>query len=173
MTNPPSSDNGPDETTHSDLTAFGNLHASKNVPRLQPLTAALLECITPAEAVRVVVERGIAVLGAHAGLVTLITRDGRELEIIRTSGYAPDIIDKWGRFPINGPYPLSEVVKGGGAIYMGDRADWGVRYPALAGDIQDSFQASVSLPLAARQRVFGAMHFSFLGELQRLHRFLR
>jgi GAF domain-containing protein len=132
-----------------------------NATLLQPLTVALLECVTPAEVVSVVVERGMIVLGAHAGLVALITRDGQELEIVRTSGYAAEAMGKWGRFPVTGPYPLSDVVRGGGAIYLGGRSDWAVKYPSLVDDVVDTFQASVSLPLAARQRVFGAMHFSF------------
>jgi PAS domain S-box-containing protein len=143
-----------------------NLPAQNDTDRrssrfLQPLTAALLECVTPTEVVTAVVERGVAVLGARAGLVALVTRDGHELEIVRTTGYASDPTSKWGRFPVDGPFPLSDVVRSGEALYLGDRADWAKKYPILAGDIEDTFQASVSLPLAARQRVFGAMHFSF------------
>jgi PAS domain S-box-containing protein len=141
--------------------AAGASIAGDNARFLQPLTVALLECTTPAEVVSAVVERGIVVLGARAGLVALITRNGDELEIVRTSGYAPSAMGKWGRFPVDGPYPLSEVVKRGEAVYLGNCDDWAAKYPALAGEIEDAFQASVSLPLAARQRVFGAMHFSF------------
>jgi PAS domain S-box-containing protein len=151
----------PEEARVSAITTPGVLAANESAPLLQPLTAALLECVTPAEAVSAVVHRGIAVLGARAGLVALITRDGQELEIVRTSGYGPATMDKWGRFSVEGPYPLSDVVRGGKAIYLGDRSDWVAKYPALTDDIEDTFQASVSLPLAARQRVFGAMHFSF------------
>jgi PAS domain S-box-containing protein len=129
---------------------------------LQPLTTALLECTAPADVVEVVVERGMRVLGAHAGLVALITRDGQEFEIVRTSGYAPSTIEKWTRFPVDGPFPLSDVVRIGEPLFLKDRTDWAAKYPRLSGDITDSYQASVSLPLSARQRVFGAMHFSFL-----------
>jgi GAF domain-containing protein len=117
--------------------------------------------VSPAEVVAAVLGRGVTVLGADAGLVALVTRDGREIEIVGTSGYGPRTTDKWGRFPVDGPYPLSDVVRGGKSIYLGDRADWDVKYPALQGEVEDAFQASVALPLAARQRVFGALHFSF------------
>jgi PAS domain S-box-containing protein len=135
---------------------------SENSGILQPLTVALLECVTPIDVVSVVVERGMAVLGARASLVALITRDGREFEIVRTSGYSPSTIEKWSRFPVDGPYPLADVVRAGEPLFLSDQTDWASKYPNLVSEITDSFQASVSLPLSARQRVFGAMHFSFV-----------
>ena len=144
--------------------AVVSVHApdtSGNSGILQPLTVALLECVTPIDVVSVVVERGMAVLGARASLVALITRDGREFEIVRTSGYSPSSIEKWARFPVDGPYPLADVVRDGEPLFLSDRTDWASKYPNLVSEITDSFQASVSLPLLARQHLFGAMHFSF------------
>ncbi len=128
---------------------------------LQPLTVALLECVTPSEVVDAVVERGMAVLGARAGLVALISRDGQELEIVRASGYAANMQDRWGHFSLQADYPLSAAAREGNAQFLQDYADWQSKYPLLMGQIEHIPQAAVSLPLVARHRVFGAMHFSF------------
>lgn len=136
-------------------------NADENSPFLQPLTTVLLECVKPSEVVAAVLEWGVAALGANAGLVALVTRDGQEIEIVGTNGYGSHTMDKWERFSVDDPYPLSDVVRGGKSIYLGNRAEWDVKYSPLKGEVENAFQASVSLPLAARQRVFGAMQFSF------------
>src|SRR4051812_7083084 len=43
---------------------------------LLPLTAALLECVTPVEVVDVILGRGVSLLGAEAGLVVLARDQG-------------------------------------------------------------------------------------------------
>jgi len=64
----------PNNKTKGKITAGGISappKSSRGTARLQPLTAALLECVTPADVAAVVVDRGISVLGARAGLEAL------------------------------------------------------------------------------------------------------
>lgn len=134
---------------------------------LLPLTAMLLECITPAEVVEVVVERGVAVLGAEAGLVVLV-RDGsdrqKQLEIVGSRGYSEELIRAWGQFPLATSLPLSDAVRDQTPLFWTSRAEMLARYPAMFQRPTHTVKSSASLPLVARGRAFGGLHFSFPAE---------
>ncbi|MES2462576.1 MAG: SpoIIE family protein phosphatase [Armatimonadota bacterium] len=129
---------------------------------LQPLTNALLEAVTPAEVVAAVVDRGISVLNARAGLVGLITDDGAHIDVVRTQGYSREVLDGWERFPLSAHLPLSDAVREGTALFFDGYSVWQERYPEMMRRVSSGhYQAAVSLPLSARGRVFGGLHFSF------------
>jgi PAS domain S-box-containing protein len=133
-------------------------------PALQPLTAALLESVTPAEVARVIVDRGMTVLGADAGLVALVTGDGADLELVESRGYEPAVMAAWRRFPIDADLPLSNAVRARRSIFVGTRGEWESLYPHMAPKSSRQTQATVDLPLVESERVFGGLHFSFPDE---------
>jgi hypothetical protein len=55
------------------------------------------------------VDRGIAVLGAEAGLVALT--EGADLVIAGVRGYTPEVTAAWGHFPLAASLPLSDAVR--------------------------------------------------------------
>ena len=128
---------------------------------LQPLTAELLESVSVADVVRVVVERGVAVLGARAGLVALVTPEGREIEIVQTRGFRSATTAAWTRMRMDAPLPLTDVVRTGEPLYLGSRAAWEEYYPEVLKVAEAAMQASVTLPLTARHKTLGGIHFSF------------
>ena len=133
---------------------------------LQSLTAALLECVTPSDVVAAVVGRGVAVMGAEAGLVVLVREnrgDGeRYLDIVGASGYSPEVTSAWRQFPLSAHLPLSDAVREQTLLFSTGRADMEARYPDMVrkGPMH-AIKASVSLPLIAHGRAFGGLHFSF------------
>ena len=128
---------------------------------LQPLTAALLECVTLRDVARVIVERGVAVLGAGAGLLALVSEDGKSLEVVRAQGYAANVQERWGRFPIDANLPLSNAVRQGAPLFTSSRAEWAALFPNLGDDRNDSTHATVDLPLIEHGNAVGALHLSF------------
>jgi len=111
----------------------------------------------------------MTILGAEAGLVVLVRRDDRPseenaeyLDIVGARGYAGTVIDTWRRFPISAPLPLSDAVRNQTPLFFPRRADMETRYPEMfvAKPIHLG-KASASLPLVARGRAFGGLHFSF------------
>ncbi len=143
-----------------------NAPLSGEMITLEPLTAALLESITPADVVTAVVERGVAVLGAEAGLVVLVQEDqvSKEeyLHIVGARGYAEEVLGAWQRFPLTDPLPVSDAVREQRPLFSTGRADLEARYPEMfeRGPVHQ-IKASVSLPLVARRRSMGGLHFSF------------
>ncbi|MBC8137776.1 MAG: GAF domain-containing protein [Fibrella sp.] len=154
--------------THTELTTLSTT-TEEYVAGLQPLTAALLECVTPADVVEVVVGRGVSVLGAEAGLIVLVrdqAGDGganqKYLEIVGARGYSDEVTRAWERFPLADSLPLSDAVREQTPIFSTRRADMQARYPAMfRRGPTHSVKASVSLPLVVRGRAFGGLHFSF------------
>jgi PAS domain S-box-containing protein len=145
----------------------------------QSLAAALLECVTTPEVVATVLDRGLVALGAAAGMVVLVrgaedspAKTGADrgeqqgyLETVAAHGYANDVVGAWKRIPLSASLPLSDAVREKAALYFTGRADMMARYPHMyAQGPTHPTKASVSLPLVARGRAIGALHFSLPDE---------
>lgn len=133
--------------------------AGERVARLQIVTAALSEAVTPGQAAEVVVGQGVASLGAAAGAV--VTTHGDELAILRAVGYSPDTLARWQRFPLSAPVPLAETVRSGSPIWLESHAELAQRFPSLAGEVWPAHGAWVALPLLVKGRVIGGIALSF------------
>lgn len=128
---------------------------------LLPLTAALLECVTPADVSVVIVERGMAALGAIAGIVGLVTADGNDVELVRVRGLDPSVDAQWHRFPIQGDYPLSTVIRERAPLFISTGAEYYARFPHLYPTRTRDTKSTADLPLLDGDRVIGSLHFSF------------
>lgn len=131
--------------------------------RLQTVTAALSESLTPAQVAEVIVEQSIAALEADAALMALVNKAGTALEIVRMVGY-PTSSAAAAQQPIslNAAFPLAEAVRTGQPIWSEPLSERLVRYPHLA-DIYKSlpFQAWISLPLIVEGKSVGGLSLSF------------
>ncbi|WP_375469721.1 AAA family ATPase [uncultured Nostoc sp.] len=106
--------------------------ALERIARLQSITAALSESLTPAQVSEVIVEQSMAALGASSALVALLNENKTELEIVRAVGYNQDLLDTWRHFAIDSPSPLAEAVRTGQPIWAQARQNQIARYPHLA-----------------------------------------
>ncbi|MEH2390106.1 MAG: AAA family ATPase [Nostoc sp.] len=106
--------------------------ALERIARLQSITAALSESLTPAQVSEVIVEQSMAALGASSALVALLNENKTELEIVRAVGYNQDLLDTWRHFAIDSPSPLAEAVRTGQPIWGQARQNQIARYPHLA-----------------------------------------
>ncbi|MEC4816664.1 MAG: ATP-binding protein [Scytonema sp. PMC 1069.18] len=130
--------------------------------RLQLVTAALSESLTPAQVAEVIVDQSIAALNAAGALVAVVCENGTELEIIHNVGFLSHIVETWRRFPISSSSPLSEAVRTGQPIWEESMEERANRYPHLA-DIYANcdYAAWISLPLIVEGRAVGGMSFCF------------
>ena len=142
------------------------LRAASRTARLQSITAALSESLTPAQVAEVMVEQGMAALGASSALVALVTNSGTELEIVRTVGYEQEAVDLWRRFSINASVPLAEAVRNKQPIWQESTTARIARYSHLAKEYaQLDYGAWISIPLIIEGRAIGGMSLAF-AELQ-------
>ncbi|MDP9368478.1 MAG: GAF domain-containing protein [Chloroflexota bacterium] len=136
--------------------------AADRTARLQAVTAALAEGLTPAEVATAVVVEGVAALGARAGSIALLRDGEEELEIAGFAGYPNELIDAWRRFPVAAPVPIAEAVRTGNAVWIESLDDLARRFPNLvASPAITEDQARAAIPLMIDGRIIGAMGLSF------------
>lgn len=134
--------------------------STEQIQRLQTVTAALSEALTPEQVAQVIVEQGIRALNAKAGTVTLI-RKGVDLEIVGAFGYHESLVSQWRRFPLASATPIGEAVRTGALVLVESPEQRDEHYPSLRGASPTSGQAWAAIPLIVEGRVIGALGLSF------------
>ena len=136
--------------------------ARMRVERLQSLTASLSEGLTSDEVVHTVLDQGMEALGATAGGVCLVTRDGTHQELVAVSDFKPTVPEAWHRFSIDEPYPVNDAVRNREMILLESATEFRNRYPELAkGVIPGGYEAYAAAPLEIEGRVIGAINYNF------------
>ncbi len=143
--------------------------AAARIARLQAVTAALSESLTPEQVAEVIVEQSMATLEATAALVVLVSADRTELEIIKSVGYQTDLVESWRKFSINTDVPLAEAIRTGEPVWVETLLERIARYPHLA-EVYNryDFQSWIAIPLVVEGISVGGMLLSFK-EFKHLH----
>ncbi|NTU81363.1 MAG: GAF domain-containing protein, partial [Chloroflexales bacterium] len=97
---------------------------------------------------------------ASSGAVGRCTDDGQAIEILASSGYAPGVLDRWARLPLDAPLPLPDVVRTGAALFVSTPDELLVRYPQLASTPTQSGAWALA-PLIVGERVLGGLILGF------------
>lgn len=133
--------------------------SADRVSRLQTVTAALSEALTPAQVAEVVIHQGIAALGANAGSLFML-REKETLQVFGAIGYPQEVLEKWQSFPVSAAVPIAEAVRTGELIFktIQDVS----QYPIIA-DLpkQTGNKTFVAIPLIVHGRTLGVMGLSF------------
>jgi signal transduction histidine kinase/ActR/RegA family two-component response regulator len=133
------------------------------IARLQDVTVALSEALTPEQVMEVITEQGVAAMGAYAGGIGLVTPDGETLEIVRAVGYPPDVLERVRRFPLSADNPPAEAVRTGAPVWVEAVEREEARFPrhAAAAAAGMGSRAIAAIPLTDEGRVIGAIALSF------------
>jgi signal transduction histidine kinase len=134
---------------------------TKRIASLQAVTAALSEAVTPAQVAAVILEKGLAALGADSGAIVLLDKSGEDLRILHHFGYPAEGVDPWRSFPLSSPAPLAETVRTGEPIFIETMEELQIRYPDFAKQRISRHLSLVSLPLTIEGRLRGAIGLSF------------
>jgi PAS domain S-box-containing protein len=144
------------------------VQALERIARLQSITAALSESLTPTQVSEVIVEQSMAALGASSALVALLNENKTELEVVRAVGYNQELVDTWRHFAIDSPLPLAEAVRTGQPIWAESKQNRIDRYPHLAETYaQYDIDAWISIPLMVEGSAVGGITLGFT-QLQQL-----
>ncbi len=156
------------ERTLADLAARADLarHAAEDserrASRLQAVTSALAGTLSPTEVARVIVENGIAGLGARAGAVAMLNESGSELTLLRSVGYPEDAVERFRTIPIGASFPLADAVREGEPIFLADGSERATRYPHLARLREANGGGPMAaIPLAVDGRAVGVLGINF------------
>ncbi|MBF5045255.1 PAS domain S-box protein [Aggregicoccus sp. 17bor-14] len=140
--------------------------ARERIERLQAVTAALSEAASPAEVADVIASQGTLALGADAGVVMVLSGDGRELRLASARGYPAEALARWGHLPLELSHPLTDAVRAGDptrVVQLPTLLERDRRYPHLAAGPRVPHEALAAVALRAGGRVMGVVGLSFLG----------
>lgn len=135
------------------------------VAGLQHVTESLSAVSTPSEAAEVVLDQGLRVLGADAGVVGLLNEDGTELNVVAVLGHDRDLMQRHRTVPILAPLPIAEAARLGRASYFESRQ---AAQDYFAGQnlepysiFYGAFEAVAAVPLIVDDRILGAFALRF------------
>ncbi len=136
--------------------------ATARTMRLQEVTAALSEAVTVEQVVEVVLEQAVPAAGAQGGTVTLLSPDGGAFEIAGSAGMPRRLVDDWHRYPVVGPYPLSDAARTAQPVWIERPEDWASRYPeSFDAFLASGFNALASVPLTIEGRLLGGIGYDY------------
>lgn len=136
--------------------------AVDRLQRLQAITAALGEALTPSDVAQVVVDHALRALGARAGSIRQLAPDGSTLQAVRMKGYSEEVAGAWNSVPLDLRTPLTDAFRSGAPIFASSIEEIAALYPDQAAAAQSTgFQSFATLPLVVEGRVIGAMNLSF------------
>jgi PAS domain S-box-containing protein len=136
--------------------------------RLQSVIASLSGTLTPKEVADTVLDQAMQALRADAGSVVVATDDGTRLQRISAVGYPPEVLARFGNYTVADPFPMTEAMQTGEAIWLSSLAEWKERYPDLTGFQEElGFTAGAVIPLIADGRKLGVFALSFTHPLER------
>ena len=135
---------------------------SDRLARLQAVSTALSQALTPQQVATAVIEQGISSLDAHAGTVVSLDEAGARLELVTTIGFPPGLVEKWQQFDLESPVPLADAVRENRPVLIESFSGASERYPMLGplASITGS-HALVAFPLNVKGRTIGGMGLSF------------
>ncbi|HEX2091900.1 MAG TPA: PAS domain S-box protein, partial [Longimicrobiaceae bacterium] len=134
---------------------------TREAEQLKELTAALSEAAGVQEVGEVVMQRGVAALGADAGVLALAVPEGEEIEIVASIGYPEAACMGPGRrWPLRANLPIAEATRSHEAVLVESPEAWAERYGAYTHGGSRS-AAWAALPVYRESGVSGAVLWTY------------
>lgn len=139
--------------------------AAERTARLQAVTAALSEAVTPDDVARVMLFQAVSKVGGMAGVVFLVGEGGAELELLAASGYSDAVMAEYRRVPLVQPSPVCDAVIWGRPLYFEDSVSFAASYPDARPESRDlGGQALAVIPLVSPGGILGSLVLRFAEE---------
>lgn len=134
---------------------------AERISRLQNITAALSEALSPERVADAVLEQAMASLDASMGGIWLVAPGGRAAELLRQRNFG-DLPPQYQRLSIDSSAPLAAALRTSEAVWIESRASYAERFPdSRAVELMSEEQAIACLPLVAERRVIGGLTLTF------------
>jgi len=136
--------------------------AADRVTRMQAITAALSEAVTPEQIADVIVAHAQETFGGSAASLCLLSADQSTLELVRAVGYPSEITQRWRRFPLRRPTTGAGPAGSVGAVWHAAGGTQDGRAPDPT-PFMDSATAGAlaEVPLISYGRVIGVLYVRF------------
>ncbi|HSL44819.1 MAG TPA: PAS domain S-box protein [Anaerolineales bacterium] len=129
--------------------------------RLQKVTAALSDALTPPQVAKVLATQGAPGFGAVSSSMMLLTEDGQSLELMYSTT-EESLIRPYRRFSISLHVPAADAVRSGEIVWLESRQQYLERYPHMAEQIELwGRQAAIAAPMVYEDHTLGVLALSF------------
>jgi len=128
--------------------------------RVQQVTEALSEAMTPQQVAEALVEHGLAATLAPRLSVYSLSEDGTHIELLASGGFPETVVDFYRRVPVASDAPAAAVVRRGAAEFFETAEEYRRAHPEAAMLTQSRAVAGVPLILS-EGRVVGSFTLSF------------
>ena len=136
--------------------------AAAQADRIAELTAALAQARTPGAVVEAALQEPLHALGADAGMVLLVSRDGRSAEIARAVGYPVELQPSGRGVALSQKSPASDAVARGASVLVESGGAYAAEYPeVVAARRRAGFQSVAAVPLLVGNRVVGVLQLDY------------
>ena len=134
--------------------------------RLLAISVELAKALTPVDVARVVTEHGAVVMGASAVMAGVVRPDGEYLELLASSGYSGEVIERFASVRLDAPLPINDAIRRREPVLLPTLDDRRRAYPELE-DVREliGLKAMAMLPLMVDDRAVGGLGFHFDHEL--------
>ena len=131
---------------------------AEQAERLAQLTAALAQARTPAAAIEAALQEPLHALGADAGLLLLLRREGESAEVVRAVGYRPEERDARNDLALDQKAPATDAVGRGAPVLIESPSKWDNEYPS---GVRGDFASMAAVPLLVGSRVVAVVQLEF------------
>ena len=130
--------------------------------RLQRVTAALSEALTPEDVSAAVLRECADAVGATGSAVFLSSVDGRNLDLIGQRGHPEDVARGFASVPLNARTPVTDAARRRTPLFFESFVACSDQYPELRDAMgAGNFEASAALPLVAHGTLLGVLGLRF------------
>lgn len=126
--------------------------------RLQDVTAACAEALTPLEVAQVVVNQCVAVLATPAAAVAAVTERGDAISNLHAVGYPEEMVKSWQSVPLTSAFVPAVAARTGEPIWLRSSLEVEAHYAAFGGArASTDAQAVAAVPLVVEGRTVGVL----------------
>jgi PAS domain-containing protein len=133
--------------------------ASDRAARLYDVSVALTAASTPEQVAAVVLDQGVAALGA-SGAGVLLAGDRERLHLTGTVGYDEAVVERLRHESPDAELPAAFALRTGQPVWLESPEERDARFPALHG-LEEQTVSMCAVPLAIGGVTAGALRFSF------------
>ena len=133
--------------------------AADRTTRLQAVTAALSEAVTPSEVANAVAEAAMSALEARSAFIVAMM-EGGAFELLAAHGVDSGFLQAWESYSKAAPASIVEAIQLGRAVFASSRDDFVSRFPALA-SLAIADRSFAGVPLIVEGRAVGSMVLTF------------
>lgn len=136
----------------------------QKVSQLHVISSMLSKAISPQDIAKIIVTKGLEVVGAVAGSIVMFDADKKTLRYLYSNGYSKKVMDMWPVLNIDQDLPIPESIRTGEPVIVKSLQEQHARYPSsyLRDDEEHDVKHSFgSFPLQVQGEVIGALGLSF------------